>query len=218
VAVEDGLEFEWHFPAIKTAAEALPIVIAFGPGTERCDMRCSVIQELPAGRAEVSFFSAAALVPSAGSYSENNQRSRPVRDGAAKAFPAPSMPPASKCGTRRRAHDPGACRPTTDEQCQLCPRTGSKPSPAHNKAAAMCKPVPYFVSRGALHPCYQGIGVRDWLRWAVSATPRSVAPYSAIIANVHSEPPVGTAPPMARRARPPPKPEATVTYCRPLCA
>jgi len=38
--------------------------------------------------------------------------------------------------------------------------------------------------------------------------------YSAIIANVHI---VGTAPPMARRARPPPKPEATVTYCRPLC-
>jgi hypothetical protein len=46
---------------------------------------------------------------------------------------------------------------------------------------------------------------------------KAVARYSAIIANVHSEPPVGTAPPMARRARPPPKPEATVTYCRPLC-
>jgi hypothetical protein len=32
---------------------------------------------------------------------------------------------------------------------------------------------------------------------------KAVARYSAIIANVHSEPPVGTAPPMARRARPP---------------
>jgi hypothetical protein len=41
--------------------------------------------------------------------------------------------------------------------------------------------------------------------------------YSGIIANVHSEPPVGTALPTARRARPPPKPDATVTYCRPLC-
>ena len=46
---------------------------------------------------------------------------------------------------------------------------------------------------------------------------KGVPPYSGVIANVHSEPPVGTAPPMARRARPPPKPEAMVTYCRPLC-
>src|SRR6476469_4974454 len=40
---------------------------------------------------------------------------------------------------------------------------------------------------------------------------------SFLIANVHTEPPVGTLPAAYRLARPPPSPDATVTYCRPLC-
>src|SRR5262245_30579400 len=36
-------------------------------------------------------------------------------------------------------------------------------------------------------------------------------------ANVQTEPPVGTLPAAYRRARIPPSPEVTLTYCRPLC-
>jgi hypothetical protein len=57
---------------------------------------------------------------------------------------------------------------------------------------------------------------RRRLRRVPDGEPGPRRPYSGITANVHSEPPVGTALPMARRARPPPKPDATVTYCRPL--
>jgi hypothetical protein len=77
----------------------------------------------------------------------------------------------------------------------------------------------YLVGSAGLDSAKESHG-QPCVRAPVAARPGrragAAAPYSGITANVHSEPPVGIALPTARRARPPPKPDATVTYCRPL--